>query len=212
MTCPSCRTITTSDSLMKLFFVTDENKTDVLKLDEILKNNEETSKLLREEKERFVKTQSDLIESRTKIKELMGKIKELEFLKSTDVANIEGLKGIKRELETEVIKDKEMIRNLKLDLLAERDLRRNLQLQMHQMKPNDQTFNIASIKDDEYLSKTSTNGDDVTSTSITTSSNKSTWTNQVLNTEIKPMKKDQNDEKPRNHLIPKKILILKNLL
>lgn len=179
-------------------------------MDEILKNNEETTRLLREEKERSVKAQGDLVEARTKIKELMGKIREIEFQKSADDANIEGLKGIKNELETQVIKDKEIIKNMKLDLLSEKWLRRNLQLEMRELKPDDETFNIDSIDESEYVDKPSTaaNGSTTTETVSSTSFFQPFW---KMSTEIKVDVKDKIAKKPREHLIPNKIQKSNNL-
>lgn len=191
--------------MIKLFFESaDDCKTDLLKLDEILKNNEELTKTLQDENKKFIEAQGKLVADKDKIEELTKKIKELEFQTRTDAASIAGLRDLRSELSTQVIKSRDICNNLKMDLLAERQLRRNLQLKLRELQPDDDNYNINKIDDNEYTTKPSQSNDELNGVS-SSSPFPQVASPFTLGREIKTNPKPSEPEK-RQYSIPNKLI------
>lgn len=150
-TCPTCRAVTRSRSLIKLFFETDDNNRSILNLEDILKTNDDLTKRIRELEEKSTKQEADHLKSIAESRELKDKVKNLERENSTKSANIEGLRGLREELSLQVLKHQEIKNTLRFDLLAERQLRRDLQNKLHELLPNDENYKIDSITDEQLL-------------------------------------------------------------
>lgn len=102
-------------------------------------------------KDKTKKMEIELREVQIKLREATANEKRLERQKQIDEMTIAGIRGIKNESTKEIIKLNQIINNLRLDLLAEKQLRRIHQTTLHELKPNDENYNLRSIKLDETV-------------------------------------------------------------
>ncbi|KAG5677386.1 hypothetical protein PVAND_007149 [Polypedilum vanderplanki] len=143
-TCPSCRTIISINSLIKIYFENDDTRANDLH-NELMKTNEKLSKELKEFRDKANRQEAELIDLKIKHREITEKAKNFERVKQIDDMTLASLRSIKEDSTKEILKLSNQVTLLKLDLLAEKELRRIHQSTLHKLDPQNHNYDVKKV-------------------------------------------------------------------